>query len=504
MSDEEGSPVMTTGRAAGIVWGGVLLLLVARGICAANQTNIELLIDDSGSMAQRVGGQSKIAIAKEVLSGLVQDLPSDAQVAVRTYGRQQPSSKHDCSDMELMIPFGQNSAARVLPGVQALKPNGMTPIAASLQTAAKDFAGKDGQNNIIVLLSDGEEDCNGDPCATSKAVREAGIHLQVNVIGFNVKDKERTQLECIANAGGGKYYDAKNASELKVAAAEVKQNIAAPPPPPAPTVTPTPFVKPAEPLYGTPIHGGNSFNDPVEPKTGTLYHLDYDQPDGRQDFFKVQVKGGQQLLVTVTGGNAHAIQAEIDDSSRQRQGWPAGAGQRAKAQVSLDVADGKDGWYYVLIGRTGYSLTGQDATFQVDLVNQFDANTDRDAGASEDRALEIKPGVYPQNNMNDADTLDVFKFTAEAGKTYQFKARPAADGAYMTLSAEDGDGVSLGSGQSPNAGALAKLENLKLAKTGAIFVKVAFDRNYGRPAGDYSIAVGPGDIESPPKPPMRK
>jgi len=491
----------------GIATIAIVLPLLFTARLASAATNVELIVDDSGSMAQHVTGGRKIDVAKQVLPGLIQDLPADAQIAVRTYGRQRPAHDRDCADMELLTPFGANTSARILPGVNALKPNGMTPIAASLSSAAKDFADKESQNNIIILLTDGEEDCNGDPCAASKALHDAGIHLQVNVIGFNVTDKERPQLKCIADAASGKYYDAKDAAGLKLAASEVKERVVATPAPatpsPAPTATETPFVKPAEPLYGTPIHGGNSFNDGVEPKTGTLYRLDYDQPDGRQDFFKVQVKGGQQLLVTVTGGNAHGIQAEIDDSSRQREGSPAGVGPRAKAQLSLDVADGKDGWYYVLIGRTPYALTGQDATFQVDLVNQFDAGTDRDAGASEDRALEIKPGVYPQNNMNDADTLDVFKFTAEAGKTYQFKARPAADGAYMTLSAEDGDGVSLGSGQSPNAGALAKLENLKLAKTGAIFVRVAFDRNYGRPAGDYSIAVGPGDIDSPPKPPMR-
>ena len=207
--------------------------------------------------------------------------------------------------------------------------------------------------------------------------------------------------------------------------------------------------------------------------------------------------------MTVTGGNAHGIQAEIEDLNRQRLGWPVGVDVRGRGQLFRDVADGQDGWYYVLIERTSGALTGQDATFQADLVNQFDANSDRDADASEDRALEIKPGVYPHNNMNDVDAMDVFKFTAEAGKTYQFKARPAADGAIMTLSAVDGDGVNLGDGHPPNNGAVAKLENLKLAKTGAIYVKVSFDRNYGRPAGDYSFAVGPGDIESPPKPPAR-
>ncbi|HEV8712344.1 MAG TPA: VWA domain-containing protein [Candidatus Binatia bacterium] len=172
----------------------VCILLLDSHRSWAAPTNVELIIDDSGSMAQRIEGQSKIAIAKEVLAGLIQDLPSDAQIAVRTYGRAHPSCAKDCGDMELLTPFGQNSPDRVLPAVKALKPNGMTPIAASLEATAKDFQGKEGQNNLIVLLTDGEEDCNGDPCAASKAIHEAGIHLQVNVIGFNVTGKERPQL----------------------------------------------------------------------------------------------------------------------------------------------------------------------------------------------------------------------------------------------------------------------------------------------------------------------
>jgi hypothetical protein len=235
---------------AGLV---VLAIVLANSARAdAQQTNIELIIDDSGSMAQHVVGGKKIDVAKKVFSGLVQELPTDSQIAVRTYGRQRPSRYHDCADMELMTPFGPNAAARVLPGVNALRPNGMTPIAASLQAAATDFAGKEGQNNIIILLTDGEEDCNGDPCA-SKALRDAGIHLQVNVIGFNVMDRERPQLQCIANAGGGKYYDARNAAELKIAASEVKERIAMAPTAaqtPSPASTPTPYAKAGEPLYG--------------------------------------------------------------------------------------------------------------------------------------------------------------------------------------------------------------------------------------------------------------
>jgi Ca-activated chloride channel family protein len=212
---------------------------VARSAQASSgQTNVELIIDDSGSMAQKIGGGRKIDVAKQVFSGLVQDLPADSVVAVRTYGRRQPYTARDCADMELLIPFGPNTGARVLPGVQALKPNGMTPIAASLDAAAKDFAGKEGQNNIILLLSDGEEDCHGDPCASAKTLRDSGIHLEINVIGLHVTPAQREQLQCVANAGGGKYYDAADAKQLKVAASEVKERVAAAAPAPAPVVPP--------------------------------------------------------------------------------------------------------------------------------------------------------------------------------------------------------------------------------------------------------------------------
>ena len=222
-----------------IVSVSVFASAVARPVQASSgPTNVELIIDDSGSMAQKIGGGKKIDVAKQVFSGLVQDLPADSVVAVRTYGRRQPYTARDCADMELLIPFGPNTAARVLPGVQALKPNGMTPIAASLEAAAKDFAGKEGQNNIILLLSDGEEDCHGDPCAAAKTLRDSGIHLEINVIGLHVTPAEREQLQCVANAGGGKYYDAADAKQLKVAASEVKERVAAAAPAPAPVDPP--------------------------------------------------------------------------------------------------------------------------------------------------------------------------------------------------------------------------------------------------------------------------
>src|SRR5262245_56343603 len=133
----------------------VLAFLALASISFAG-ANVELIIDDSGSMAAHVSGQTRMAVAKQVFSGFVQDLPADANVALRTYGRKSPSSAKDCKDMELLAPFGTGNRQALQAAVKELRPNGMTPIAASLEAAGKDFAGKDGQDNIVVLLTDGE------------------------------------------------------------------------------------------------------------------------------------------------------------------------------------------------------------------------------------------------------------------------------------------------------------------------------------------------------------
>jgi hypothetical protein len=472
-------------------------LIISSVNARAQETNVELIIDDSGSMAQRIEGKSKIAIAKEVFSGLVQDLPHDAQIAVRTYGRTKPSKQRDCGDMELLTPFGPNTSSRVLPGVQALRPNGMTPIAASLQEAAKDFAGKEGQNNIMVLLSDGEEDCNGDPCAAAKVVHEAGIHLQVNVIGFHVEPKERTQLQCVANAGGGKYYDAANASELKVAASEVKERIEATPAPaqPTPSATPT-YVKAEEGLYGSPIRGGDSFDKAVPIPTGKLFHLDHGQAGGHYDFFSIPAHSGQSIVVTIKTGPSGSMTVAVDGPGRNQIG---GADIRGRARASDiaqgDVADQQDGTYYVLVGNNEWAVQ-MDSTFQVDLVDNSDANSGRDAGSNEARALEIPPGVYLKNYMSEADPMDVFKFKVDGGKTYQFKARPAKSSGSIDVAVVDDDGNDLGKASSPNKGAVVKVENIKLQKSGSIFVKLQYGE-WSSKQGHYGFSFGEGEVESP-------
>ena len=242
---------------------------------AADAANVHLIVDASGSMAARMEGRSKMDIAKDVLVGLVNDLPADAQVAVSAYGHRR---KDDCADIEALAPLGPKDAARIESRVRALRPVGMTPIAGALEAAGRDLAARAGQKNVVILVSDGVETCKGDPCSVAKRLRAAGAQVEVNVIGFDVKAEERKQLECIAEGGGGKYYGVANAREFQLAAAEVKQQVVAQAPPAAPG-------------------GAGAFRDDFEgTKPGPAWKI------LKEDKNRWSIEGGKLLIVTQKGG----------------------------------------------------------------------------------------------------------------------------------------------------------------------------------------------------------
>ena len=179
--------------------------------------NLVFILDASGSMWGQVEGRAKIAIAKEVLTGLIRDLPDGLHVGLVAYGHRR---KGDCNDVEELFPLSTLNKEKLINGIKAISPKGKTPITLSVKKTAEKLKAMEDETAII-LVSDGKETCAGDPCALVKELKESGIRFVMHVIGFDVTDAERQQLECIAKAGGGTYYSAKNASEFKMAARKV-------------------------------------------------------------------------------------------------------------------------------------------------------------------------------------------------------------------------------------------------------------------------------------------
>ena len=176
--------------------------------------NVELILDASNSMWGQIQGKAKIAIAKEVLEQIINGLPDEMNVGLRLYGhRYGLNDKRACQDTELVTPIGLIDKNQLTDAVDAITPRGKTPLVYSVLEGIKDF--KDLRGGTIVLVSDGVESCDGDITSVAPALKEAGLDLQVNIVGFDIKEIEaRKQLEAIAASTGGIYLDAKDSVQL--------------------------------------------------------------------------------------------------------------------------------------------------------------------------------------------------------------------------------------------------------------------------------------------------
>lgn len=196
----------------------VIALLVALSAAAQAEEprNVALILDASGSMNARLAsGGTRIDAAKAAVGEFTAKLPADVRVSYRVYGHQSPRDQHDCQDTELMVGFDSIAANRaaILSKTAGIKAQGYTPITNVIRLAAADIAKEPGQRTVV-LVSDGKETCDGDPCAAAKALADADATLVIHTIGFNVDAAARYQLQCMAKVARGTYSDATGAADL--------------------------------------------------------------------------------------------------------------------------------------------------------------------------------------------------------------------------------------------------------------------------------------------------
>ena len=193
-----------------------MLLSVAtfNGVAAMEGENLVIILDASGSMWGQVEGRHKIAIAKEVMAGLIQALPAGLNTGLVAYGHRR---KGDCQDVEELAPLRPLNKENLIKMIEAINPKGKTPITHAIRVTAEGLRELENKTTLV-LVSDGKETCEGDPCALINALKDSGIQLVTHVIGFDVTDAEREELQCIADAGDGTYYTANTAKAFSMAA----------------------------------------------------------------------------------------------------------------------------------------------------------------------------------------------------------------------------------------------------------------------------------------------
>ncbi|GLW14829.1 hypothetical protein Stsp01_15720 [Streptomyces sp. NBRC 13847] len=179
---------------------------------------VELTLDVSGSMRARdIDGQSRMAAAKQAFNEVLDAVPDDVQLGIRTLGANYRGEdrKVGCKDTRQLYPVGPLDRTEAKTAVATLTPTGWTPIGPALLGAADDLKGGDASRRIV-LITDGEDTCAPlDPCQVARDIAAKGIHLTVDTLGLLPDAKTRNQLSCIAEATGGTYTSVEHTKQLR-------------------------------------------------------------------------------------------------------------------------------------------------------------------------------------------------------------------------------------------------------------------------------------------------
>ncbi len=174
-------------------------------------TRILFVFDASQSMYGLWQSDQKFNIARGILNAVLDSLSKmpdqNLEVALRVYGHQNHYPPQVCNDSKLEVPFAKGNYGRIINKMNAITPRGTSPIAYSLEQTIHDFPPCDNCRNIIVLITDGIEECNGDPCKASETLQKSGIALKPYIIGIGTNFEKA--YNCV-----GTYFDASDETQF--------------------------------------------------------------------------------------------------------------------------------------------------------------------------------------------------------------------------------------------------------------------------------------------------
>lgn len=228
-----------------------------------------LVLDASGSMWGRIGERSKIEIARETADAVLGGLPAQTSLGLVAYGHRREG---DCGDIEILAAPRPGAGPDLAARIQRIVPRGKTPLTDAVRQAAEALGYTDAKATIV-LVTDGIETCDADPCALGAALEAAGVDLTVHVVGFGLSEEEGRQVACLAEETGGAYLDARSADDLRLALA---QTVAAPAEPP-----PAASLPEARLAFENPVPEGTRFEIAVAGPGGRYDHLHIARPDMR-------------------------------------------------------------------------------------------------------------------------------------------------------------------------------------------------------------------------------
>ena len=244
-----------------------------------------IVMDGSGSMWGQIDGRAKLEIARETVATVLGGIPADQELGLMAYGHRE---KGNCSDIELIVSPAPGTGAEIAAQVAKMRFLGKTPLSESVRQAAEAL--RYGETAAtVVLVTDGLETCDADPCALARELEATGLNFTAHVIGFGLSGAEGAQVACLATETGGQYLQASDARGLADAlAATVTAKL--PPPQPAP-------VPEAEPALPT-----ASLTLPETAPAGSLLRIDFAGPHEEYDYVRILDANGEWLAEAVVEG----------------------------------------------------------------------------------------------------------------------------------------------------------------------------------------------------------
>lgn len=449
-----------------------------RGFAA---TDVEFVLDISGSMKQKLNGETQIDSARRALNNALKEISPESLVALRVYGHrvEQTNKAESCKDTELVVPFQKLNTALIEQKANALTPRGYTPIALSLRETRNDLldvaVGRETERTII-LLTDGEETCGGDPVGEVEKLKAEGFHLTIYTIGFNVNDLGRKQLQAIASAGGGKYYEARNAQELTESLRDAAKE--------------STVVQKEKKTYGEAIRGGSSYEDAVQLPFNKELKLDHHQRKNDFDYFYFEATPADGItvsLATLEKGINERSPGKMVETDYPYAGMQIHGSNREKIKGEEIVGDRNGrrelvlrvpapGKYYLLIGSTYEAQNKDHVTFQAKKESRGDLGGSVDAGSDIDSALALTGEKFIKNFIGGPDRIDYFSFTAKKGEKYIVGVIPSGKPtAYFSAKVIDEFKQEMMRQGSKTSGSGFKSEPFLITEDGTFYLEISYE-----------------------------
>ena len=205
-----------------------------------NIKTIDIVMDYSGSMYYW------IETAKSAMRSIISQVPQGVNLGFRIFGNDSGKNPYNpivsavsavkkdnkgkykvttttnsylgdtrssCSATSSLVSVSPLDYLYIVKKMNQTKVGGMTPLTLALhQSVQYDFSGMDTINKKkIVLITDGGENCGGDPCAFAKDLMSRRQDIVIDVVLVSSSSKS---LQCLASITGGKIYNPADGGEF--------------------------------------------------------------------------------------------------------------------------------------------------------------------------------------------------------------------------------------------------------------------------------------------------